>query len=382
MAALLAERSALKDAKDGSIDTILDDLSTEIRSTSFRLSLTAHPGPKNKTVYQIAENAKAFFINKMLQRNINRLYKVKQSDRARIVSGVRDAISNSFPLEIVRTDIDTFYESVNRSVISQKLDEDHLLSLSSKRYIRQILEEYGRLSGRLQGIPRGVGVSAYLAELYLRPVDAGIRAIPGLIFYGRYVDDIIAIFAPPPTGRPASYLTEVAKVIQGHGLLTNLEKTRHFDAPGSPARFEYLGYRFVRENGSCKITPSASKVWKYRNRINLSFRAYDKNVHNNPRVAHRELVSRVKFLTGNTRLSNSKSHAVTGIYYNNAAANDLYILGLLDQYLHRKIGSLASPQLRSRLMPMSFSRGFNNRRFHKFTAKQIANIVKVWKHGR
>lgn len=380
MEALLTARTALKESKDRSIDALLDELSAEIRSTSYRLSLTAHTGPKGKTVYQIADNAKAFFINKMVQRNINRLYKVKQSDRSRIVSGVRDAINNRFPLEIVRTDIEAFYESVDRAAISRKLDEDHLLSLSSKRYIRQILSEYGRLSGRDHGIPRGVGVSAYLAELYLRTVDSGIRGIPGLVFYGRYVDDIIAIFAPPPTGRPASYLTEVAKVIQAHGLLANLQKTSHFEAPAIPARFEYLGYRFSRTKDGCRISPSASKVWKYRRRVTLSFDDYFKAQQSNPRRAHRQLIARMKFLTGNTRLSNSKSHAVTGIYYNNASANDIYIFGCLDKFLHRKLAAITSTQLRARLMPMSFSRGFNHRHFHQFTATQIGAIVKAWKH--
>ena len=46
------------------------------------------------------------------------------------------------------------------------------------------------------GVPRGIGISAYLSELFMRNVDNQIQELDDLIYYARYVDDIIAIFVP------------------------------------------------------------------------------------------------------------------------------------------------------------------------------------------
>jgi hypothetical protein len=262
------------------------------------------------------------------------------------------------------------------------LDQDHLLSESSKKYIRQILASYGALTGNAIGIPRGVGISAYLAEFYMRRIDREIKGIPGLILYSRYVDDIAAVFARPHEGKNLGpYETVVTNVLALHGLAHNAQKTKEIVIGGQQTQeFDYLGYRFVLTQGMCAVLPTHTKLQKYEMRMNAAFREYESQSSVNPRRAHRELVSRIRFLTGNTRLVNSKSSAVTGIYYNNSMVTDSTSFEDLDKLLKQKVKGIKRPKLRKRLNGFRFTQGFIERRFHKFSAQNLQRIVEAWKH--
>ena len=101
----------------------------------------------------------------------------------------------------------------------------------------------------------------------------------------------------------------------------------------------------------------------------------------NSKGAFRNLVARIKFLTGNTRLSNSKSRATTGIYYNNSIVTELSSFELLDKFLMERTAELKRASLIKRLKPYRFTDGFQTRRFHNFSARELQTIVKAWKHG-
>ncbi len=383
LSTLKSALAILKSTKSSAIDDALEEVSLRVMASGFQISLEQKLGPKGKAVFCIDGSPETFFVIKQLQSNLNRLYGVKQANRHDLICQVRDTVNGRFPYEMVRTDISSFYESIDRKQLLAKLDGDHLLSPSSKTFIKQVLNSYGSLTTTSAGIPRGVGISAYLAELYLRSIDREIRQLSGLVLYCRYVDDILAVFARPPTGKHlGSYKDLIVQIIAKGGLTHNAKKTNEFSL-GAQAniKFEYLGYRFRLANKKCLIKPSAAKVSKYKGRLNASFREYALTSVINSRRAYRTLVSRIKFLTGNTRLSNSKSNAVTGIYYNNSAVTDISSFTLLDGVLKRKVASLKRPSLRARLKPFRFIDGFSQRRFHNFSSKELQNIVRAWKHG-
>ena len=370
--ALKAELVALKAAKSSAIDALMDDISQKVLKPSFKIDLSQKTGPKGKPVFCIDAEPESFFVIKQLQRNIHRIYGVKQANRHDLVCQLRDMLGSKFPFELVRTDISSFYESINRKRLVEKLDRDQLLSPASKKYIKQVLDSYGEISGTSTGVPRGVGISAYLAELYLRPVDKAIRAIPGLVLYCRFVDDIVAVFARPPTGKNLGSFKELIIAIFGdNGLTHNAVKTSEFKlADPYPKKFEYLGYRFRLRPGKFEISPGAAKVAKYRARMNAAFADYWREKPVNPKRAFTRLVWRVKFLTGNTRLSNSKSGAVTGIYFNNSIATDLSSFELLDKRLKTRIAELKRTSLQKQLKNIKFTTGFEQRRYHNFSARE------------
>lgn len=187
---LKSELLLLKSSKSAAVDELMNTISQRVLQPTFKIRLSQKTGPKKKPVFCIDSEPETFFVIKQLQRNIHSIYGVKQANRHDLVCQVRDMVSTKFPLEMVRTDISKFYESIDRKRLTEKLDQDQLLSPSSKKYINQVLDSYGVLSGSSIGIPRGVGISAYLAELYLRPLDKEIRDTPGLVLYCRYVDDV------------------------------------------------------------------------------------------------------------------------------------------------------------------------------------------------
>lgn len=383
LGALKGELVDLKAAKLSVIENLMDDISQKVLNPRFKISLSQKTGPKGKPVFCIDAEPETFFVIKQLQSNIHRIYGVKQANRHDLVCQLRDMLNSKFPFELVRTDISSFYESIDRKRLIEKMDRDQLLSPSSKKYIKQVLDSYGEISNSATGVPRGVGISAYLAELYLRPVDKAIRAIPGLVLYCRFVDDIVAVFARPPAGRDlGSFKDRIIAIFSDNWLTHNAGKTSEFKLAGTDSKkFEYLGYRFLLKSGKFEISPSAAKVAKYRARMNAVFEDYWREKPVNPKSAFRKLVGRVKFLTGNTRLSNSKSCAATGIYYNNSIATNLSSFKLLDKRLKTRIAELKRTSLQKRLRNLKFITGFEQRRYHNFSTKEMQMIVRVWKHG-
>lgn len=381
--ALKAELAALKAAKSCAVDALLDDIIRKILKPSFKIDLSQKTGPKGKSVFCIDAEPETFFVIKQLQRNIHRIYGVKQANRHDLVCQLRDMLGSKFPFELVRTDISSFYESIDRKRLVEKLDRDQLLSPASKKYIKQVLDSYGAISGTPTGVPRGVGISAYLAELYLRPVDKAIRAIPGMVLYCRFVDDIVAVFARPPAGKNlGSFKDMIIAIFGANGLTHNAGKTSEFKlADTAPKKFEYLGYRFHLTPGQFEISPSAAKVAKYRSRMNAAFAEYWREKPVNPKGAFRTLVGRVKFLTGNTRLANSKSRAATGIYFNNSIITDLSSFKMLDKRLKTRIAELRRTSLQKQLKKLKFTTGFEKRRYHNFSTRELQMIVRAWKHG-
>lgn len=380
--ALKAELTVLKVEKSSAVDVLMDGISQKVLKPSFKINLDKKIGPKGKPVFCIDNEPETFFVIKQIQRNIHRIYGVKQASRHNLVCQLRDMLSSKFPFELVRTDISSFYESIDRKRLLEKLERDQLLSPASKKYIKQIMDSYGLISGASTGIPRGVGISAYLAELYLRPVDKAIRAIPGLVLYCRFVDDIVAVFARPPSGESlGSFKERINLILDDNGLVLNESKTSEFNlADTKPKKFEYLGYRFLLKQGRLEISPSASKVVKYRGRMNAAFACYWREKPVDPRGAFRRLVGRIKFLTGNTRLSNSKSRAATGVYFNNSIVTDMSSFELLDKRLKNRIAELKRTRLQKKLKSLKFKSGFEQRRYHNFSTRELQVIVGAWKH--
>ena len=248
--------------------------------------------------------------------------------------------------------------------------------------IIRILSEYNELTGKDIGLPRGIGVSAYLAELYMRETDSAIQYYPGVSYYARYVDDIFVIFCPPPNSGTFRFRRFVIEEFQKSGLTRNREKTELIKFQnGSSQSIEYLGYKFEIGGGKVELKMTDKKVKRYKKRVDLSFAAYLKASTRSEKKARSLLVQRIKFLTGNTRLVNNKKNVVSGIFFSNSLLTDLHDLKHLDDYLLSKISSLNHNRLESRLKKYSFTHGFDERKYYKFSAQDLSQIVKVWKHA-
>ena len=358
----------------------LEQASLQANSKSFSFGIRETNHPNQKATFTIQQTASSFFCIKQMQSNIRRLYKVKQADRHQIVCQLRETLGDKFPKYVVRIDISSFYESIPIRSILKKLEADHLLSAVSKRLIRRLVNEYGQLIETDIGLPRGIGVSAYLAEIYLREFDEAIRGYPGVVYYARYVDDIAVVFCPAPNQGTFGFRKLIVKKLASLSLTRNRNKTAILTiTPNSQHTMEYLGYKFVVGGGAVNLAMTANKVDRYKKRVELAFVAYSKRSKRSERDARRWLVKRLRFLTGNTRLVNSKKHVVSGIFFSNSLLTDLTDLSTLDAHLSNQISSVKSTRLRRLLSNYRFRHGFEKRIYYQFSASELSMIVKVWK---
>lgn len=376
------KKDELKEKKEEQLSIELQKISDIVVNDKFRIKLTKDDEITDKPVYKIENKPEYFFALKQIQYNFRKLYKVKQANRFAIVSQLKGLLQDNFPKYVIRTDIQEFYESIPHDILLQKLNEENLLTFYSKKILFQILNEYKRLSSSNKGLPRGVGISAYLAELYMRDIDNHIKSIPTVSYYARYVDDIIIIFTPLSTKDSRDYLVKIDEIIETKYALTrNKTKTKSFDLVDNPtaSNLEYLGYQIQFGNGSIKLKLTANKLARYKHRIDLVIASYLNYAKINEKKARKILVKRLKFLTGNTRLLNNKKNILVGVFYSNNLLTESSDFKGLDRYLTHKIQSqITLPHLQTRLTKYKFEDGFSSRRFSAFTTNELSDILEIW----
>ena len=394
---LREEKNELKQEREETLTQELEKISAQITDKGFEIKLREVSPTAEKTAYSIEDNPASYFAIKQIQYNFQKLYKVKQSNRYDIIRQLTNVLDNNFPKYLIRTDIHSFYENIPRDKILAKINKDPLLTHISKKIIRHILSEYGRLSGSDVGIPRGVGVSAYLSELHMRSFDEAIMNHPEVAYYARYVDDIVVVFFPKPESDTSEYLDFIKdearkediglELNDGEGSRNNKTEQVNLLSPDDKA-IEYLGYRIEfggedtnKNNKHPRLHLSQKKIDRYKRRMDLAFKQHKLRKETNKKVADKILVKRMLFLSGNTRLVGNKQHALVGIYYSNSLlATDSDSLAELDKHLKDKIRTLQNGWLKKRLKRMSFKEGFIQRNFARFSAKELAEIVEAWKH--
>jgi hypothetical protein len=292
---------------------------------------------KQNQIYTTKNDGVHFFALKQLQKNLNKTFKVIQADRNRIIKQVYNLISDGFPKVIIRTDIHKFYESIPQKELFEKLENNTLLSPLSKKLLKRLFFEFEKIKDLSimepkKGIPRGFGVSAYLSELYMRVIDNEIKSLPDVIYYARYVDDIIVIFSPKTKSLVRDYKAEVKKIINDGRLEINdneqgrKDKTHILDLTNekliSRKKLTFLGYEFqINQNLDVKIELSQEKIKRYIDRIKFSIEAYNKDSRFNEKFARKMLIDRIKFLTGNYSLNHNKRSVKAGIFYSNQMLN-------------------------------------------------------------
>lgn len=377
------QKERLEGEKEERLRAELQKVSERIVSRDFKFELRKNESIGDKPVYTVEDKPEYYFASKQLQHNFRRLYKVKQANRYAIVSQIKALLNDKFPKYVIRTDVEDFYETIPHHKLLRKLYEDNLLTFLSKKIIRVILNDYTSKSGSNKGVPRGVGLSAYLAELYMRDIDSKIMALPNVIYYARYVDDMIAIFVPSPDGRNPS-IDAIKEIVEEYSLSPNLAKTKEIDLTQKKASGEvqYLGYRMIVRDGKVEVRLTDKKINKYKTRIDLTLASYLNFGRINEKRARKLLVKRMRFLTGNTRLLNNKKNVLVGIYYSNSLLTNDSDLQDIDTYLDGQISEIVkSPALKIRLKKFRFAEGFQRKRYSSFATAELSQIINAWKHN-
>jgi len=381
---LKEEKKKLREKKEVDLSEELEKISNIVSSKTFSVEMVKCKGPDGKYIYKVPRKPDQYFALKQVQRNISKLFNVKQENRSKIVDQVKLLLGDQFPKFIIRTDIKGFYESVPHESLLKIINDNNLLTPFSRKILRNILTSYKVLSGARGGVPRGIGVSAYLAELFMRDIDNEIRNARGVCYYARYVDDIIIIYTPEssPDDYNRNYLQEIKGVIEDkYKLKLNMSKTVSIDLrrEKSSKVLEYLGYKFKFGDLPLVTLLSDNKVVRYKIKLKLAFDDYINYGKVNEKDARRLLVNRVRFLCTNTKLRNNKKNILVGIYYSNSQLSDISDLEKIDMSLASHIaGKIKSIHLQDRLKKYGFKKGFVDKVFSPFKPNELNEVKKVW----
>lgn len=281
------KKDKLSEQREEKLTGKLTTISSNVTASNFKIKIVQDNTITDKPVYKIEYSLENILTLKQLQNNFRKLYKVKQSSRYSIISHLKSLLNDGFPKVILKTDIKEFYESIPHENLLKKINDDNLLTHLSMRFIKQILNEFKDKSGATKGVPRGIGISPYFTELYMRNIDLKIKQLPNLMYYARYVDDIILIFMPQINSTARDYQKEVKDVLTKEGLIMNesVDKTKLIDISNKHTNqqydLEYLGYKFISGYASNKhipltLTISSRKKQRYEDRLKKAFELYAK----------------------------------------------------------------------------------------------------------
>lgn len=360
-----------------SIHENLTKISYTLSDPNFSYSEIKERKVKNVSIFTTKSKNEALGL-RAIEKSIKAIYQIKFSSKQKISKSLAKIISADNNLGIIRIDIKSFFESVNRKSLIEKLLIDALLSqeiLKSLLNIDQRIDEFD-----CRGLPRGLAISSVLSELFLRDFDRKISNHHEVYFYARYVDDIIAITKPSATTIEDFIINELLKL----GLSLNLQKKSSLKEKEG-GEFQYLGYRFSRTEDKLKITFSDNKKKKVKTRIIRSIIDFGRNEDK------QLLKDRIKFLSSNGHLykNGKKQNLKSGIYYNNQLINDYKCLSELNEFLRKSITcnrggfkrhlKSIDKETVKEILSYNFFDGFVNREIIDFGSDKLTKIKECWK---
>lgn len=376
-----AERRNAGLKKDKLIEAIGNEVGNTIVEGTYRFHIKQVwdlflNGRNKKDFDYLCQN----LILRKLNKNIKAIYKVQQADRNNIVRQMKILLSENVDMWIVRLDVRHFYESINREKLITKLVEDARLSYPSITLLQSLFKDPAVASGT--GLPRGLGVSAAMSELYMKYFDLTIRRVEGVYYYARFVDDIIVFCS---SERSSDLVWKEAKTgLNDLGLDLNMEKSYTWSPNFRGVELIYLGYSFKKRGGIVDISIADKKIKVIKTKLTKSFVRFAKDRNFNL------LKLRIKFLTGNFTLYQSDTllPIKVGIFFNYKLATNTESLDELDKYyqrlLHCRVGKLGSriALTKTELKDMekySFRFGYTNHVNHHFTNDQMVIITNCWR---
>jgi len=350
-------------------------------------------------------------IIRLLAKNIRAAYPAAQSNRQFLISNAVSIMKECLSYNIFRYDIQNFYESIDRKLLLEKIIADGICTWQTILLIERFF--YVLDICDIPGLPRGLAISGALAELRLLNFDKNTNHNNDVFFYGRFVDDILAVTADRLSQK--AFDDFVSEMLPEELALHDGEKRSFISVPAIHAAkkknepiqrfydFSYLGYKIKVSNNSTmdlvlgssrrevRVDLSDNKITKLQGRLIKSFTSY---VASDQKADDfRLLKDRVRAITGNYEIRDPSTKVIikTGIYYSYIHKNsdddcallklDRFFRGLMfskDIPLSIRIQKALSLSRRKILIGYSFKSGFNNQRYHSFSYKRFEIIKRVW----
>lgn len=393
----------------------LSNVSSKILSSSFRFTITPDVSEDPlKPVYSIGTTAEEFFAMQVLCRNVKKLFKISMSSRDEILSQLKMLLREDKSTRyVIRTDVCDCFESIPHDKLFEYLEGNNLLDVKSKSLLRGLIRkefEVKNLRPRVKtpqtGIPRGCAISSLLSEFYLSKIDEEVRRrLPGILFLGRYVDDMVLVIHPDIRDEHYKsldwYIDELTKIYSQNGLKIHTPSDdpgkcyKYDSAKDVELDFNLLGYNIhIDKSNNLAFSLSQDKLSRITSRIDKSFTAF-KNMIDvvGLDAATHYLFDALHVLTCNINLYNSKKGVKVGIFYSNQLLDNKKNLSYLDGQLKRNIGRLdlssktsiaisdktvIEDRLKRKLALLSFTTGFNYHKRYKIKKQRLQTIKQSW----
>ncbi|MGL1903105.1 MAG: RNA-directed DNA polymerase [Fibrobacterales bacterium] len=376
------------------VDAIVS-LAVERSKSGFNDSYVSLMHKRNGKSVHHPERLSDKLVLRKIASNLKNVTRAKQQNRDIIVSNLINLICEDYPYTIVRLDIKSFYESVNVESIIEIFHNDPTISRTTVDLLKSVFDFYS--SKGFKGLPRGLSVSAVLGEYILSKYDDSISTDKNVFFHSRFVDDIIVLLND---NRDLRLFKKQYKL--PNGLQYNNKKctaTLVSDVVSNKKKelfseFEYLGYHFKASNHTNKdssrkvsISISPKKINKFKTKIIKSFYSY----YQQPDFELLE--DRIKMITSNYAVFNREmdKNINTGIYFNYKYVNDFTCLECLDRFLKATILTSCrkyvgipeelSDTKKRNLLKYSFSKGFQEKIYYKFSTTELYKIRGCWANG-
>lgn len=393
-------RKQTKEAVDSAVREARDSFENDLTSGVFSWGLKAERQFKKKGrpgevryIYAIPNDLKVRLPELQASAIVRAGAKVTPQSRDSMVRALQHALERPYSHGVLKLDISKYFESISHSVLLEKVKSIRGADSTTISLVESLLEEYKVLSGESTGVPQGVGLSAQLAELYLSDFDHRIRTHAGVIYYARYVDDVIVVLdSHESLFSVESTITALLNVLgldrnqaKDRRVLTARDGEHPLLVPPEEA-LDYLGYRFQFISKALQTSLTENRVNLRKRRLSRAFEAWAKVTPDplSPNFARDGLLmKRLRFLAGNARLDHSKSNVVVGIYFSNSAlppdAPQLKELDaakneLVECYRHHMRSGFAS-----QLEDISFVEGFKDRSFVRFRKGEMERVFSCWK---
>jgi hypothetical protein len=353
---------------------------------------------KGKNVYSLPNFHDELLVRK-INNNLRHFINIRNPARTSIISNLSRITAEAVPYRIYRLDVKSFFESFSVAHVLKKIDDLDILSLATKRVLRDLFKHFAASGGT--GIPRGLAISSTLSEMMMSEFDTQVKNMINVFFYARYVDDIIIVTSANET---ESSFTKLISNLLPDGLNLSRKKQEITTVPRATKSstfhfsFEYLGYKFdVKDPGSvntCRqvnLGISDGKLKKIKTRVVCAIKDFCRT--NNMA----DLVMRTQFLCGNFALNDRDRgrKRLAGIFFNYHlihSSNANCGLSELDRFLHHALTSGNGPifnafksnstdKERRRLTSFSFSKGFHEKVFIHYTGTKLKQIQECWKYA-
>lgn len=356
----------------------LAKLERSIRRTGFNIGI---PQRGHHNGFQTFQSSRAVdhVALKMTDYYIRRIYRVKQSDRSRIIREIRALIEDSGSLSIIREDVRSFYDSIPFDQIIQKIEGDLILYQKGVSILQGLNRQLSQLG--YQGLPRGIGVSATLSELYTEAVDKYMSSRPEVFYYARYVDDVFILTENQSATTVREILCEKLDQI---GLSLHTGSHKSLCQQTMSANFSYLGYHFIttvnsKRKPTTEVSIAPEKVKKIKRRIIKSFVAFQRE------HSFINLINRLRYLSCNKIVKKSvNGDVLSGLKYNYCEVStfekfkvfDGFLISILDNNRRLTVGLTAAQK--QQIRQISFFRAAKRGIVAKYSRRKVDHIKLAW----